>query len=996
MSDSDSDEKSDSVRNGNYKSPSKRKRQKGEAGAVPKTYQFDISLSDTNGDDYVEVSYLDLVSKEEQRLKKLAQVQAHEKAMLSKSGALDPYASDDDDQLKALAASFEARYSEKPTTKKIGKVGGKKRKIKDYDDLGDGYDESDPFIDNSECFDEVVPQEITTAHGGFYINTGALEFKENKNAVYQLSSDDEGNTDSKKTKKVKKETVKTEKKHIKFKETKEKKKPKIKKTEVKNADVKRKARIINTNPNIKGPKGGNNSVKPEVKKIEAKKIDVKKVEVKKVEPAKIEKPAPAPIVQNPKSPEKSVPKPPEIIDLVAQLDALSKSVDMSKNDSKNYGFHKPSSPAQKVSGSNSSSKIETKSLKITPVSQSQGLPDLKLPASVRVTKVGDQGRSSKVGGDVINKTNLSPSPSSKSVVSISSLPSPSSNTKPSALISNKGGWQNQVTFSPARMDSGQGPKEVKQTAKDVKNSHNQNNLKTSSYDNLSISKDSLHKRPGSSVTSSSSKMSTARPVSDISSSSSPASVMSPMMSNSGSGSGSVSSSAASMFQHDPKNILASAVTTMSSILGTTAPYFAQKLQQSKSNVGTNLQNTKPIASHSQSSRIDNIPSPNNLNSGKTTPSTSSFSSQISSSSFVKGQSPSPLNLSSTVSNSSLSLSKHNSPSLPTKSNITSPSNSIYQNQITSRSKPAETKPPSSSNFMSRSEPQVGKTKLPTAPATSLETNSPQRAGVLSPEMTQSLLGIAENMMNDIKQSQTSVVQQTNIKSPTSQPQSSVKPSPQQQQQQSAYMSQFQNFANQQLHQTPQTLVQPQKPQQKSSGYEISNLLNSQPLPQAGSPSPSSGGHSSSRVIGQTVGRSPGNSQQQQQQSSGRSPVISQQQQQLTKQVNLSQHKPLNLQHSQQYQSVHVQSPSQVVQSVNRATAALPSSMSNSLTAQTIPNSLQQSPISRPQTQHHQQGQFNSQQLGGVQQQPLSRQQQEQQQQQALLQQFHQNYYLGGY
>ena len=62
---------------------------------------------------------------------------------------LNPYASDDDDQLKALAAQLESRYNPKKK--------GVKRRL-DCDDLGDGYDESDPFIDNSECFDENVPQ----------------------------------------------------------------------------------------------------------------------------------------------------------------------------------------------------------------------------------------------------------------------------------------------------------------------------------------------------------------------------------------------------------------------------------------------------------------------------------------------------------------------------------------------------------------------------------------------------------------------------------------------------------------------------------------------------------------------------------------------------------------------------------------------------------------------------------------------------------------------
>ncbi|RVE69095.1 hypothetical protein OJAV_G00074420 [Oryzias javanicus] len=84
----------------------------------------------------------------------------------------DPFADDEKErrEVEELARKFENKYG--------GAVKKKKKdRMQDLIDIGYGYDETDPFIDNSEAYDELVPASLTTKHGGFYINTGTLQFR---------------------------------------------------------------------------------------------------------------------------------------------------------------------------------------------------------------------------------------------------------------------------------------------------------------------------------------------------------------------------------------------------------------------------------------------------------------------------------------------------------------------------------------------------------------------------------------------------------------------------------------------------------------------------------------------------------------------------------------------------------------------------------------------------------------------------------------------------
>ncbi|XP_034157557.1 ubinuclein-2b isoform X2 [Pangasianodon hypophthalmus] len=130
------------------------------------TVRLSLSLSEPSDKGSTEFSYTELIQQATQQVRKAPE------GLTPALDPNDPLADQDRErrEVEALARKFESKY---------GGTGKKKKKdrMQDLIDIGYGYDETDPFIDNSEAYDELVPASLTTKLGGFYINTGTLQFR---------------------------------------------------------------------------------------------------------------------------------------------------------------------------------------------------------------------------------------------------------------------------------------------------------------------------------------------------------------------------------------------------------------------------------------------------------------------------------------------------------------------------------------------------------------------------------------------------------------------------------------------------------------------------------------------------------------------------------------------------------------------------------------------------------------------------------------------------
>ncbi|KAM9784101.1 uncharacterized protein ACBT44_021457 isoform 2-T2 [Syngnathus typhle] len=138
------------------------------------TVRLNLSLSEPSERGSAEFNYSELVFPTPSRPSQvqLAAASTTPKGLTPCLDPNDPLADDERErrEVEELAKRFENKYGGASKKKK-------KDRMQDLIDIGYGYDETDPFIDNSEAYDELVPASLTTKHGGFYINTGTLQFR---------------------------------------------------------------------------------------------------------------------------------------------------------------------------------------------------------------------------------------------------------------------------------------------------------------------------------------------------------------------------------------------------------------------------------------------------------------------------------------------------------------------------------------------------------------------------------------------------------------------------------------------------------------------------------------------------------------------------------------------------------------------------------------------------------------------------------------------------
>ncbi|XP_048846834.1 ubinuclein-2-like isoform X2 [Brienomyrus brachyistius] len=137
---------------------------RGDGGPRRITVRLNLRLSEPSARGSAEFSYAELVQSSETKKPLERLTPAFDPS--------DPFADEERERLEVegLARKFESKYGTSSRRRRTDRM-------QDLIDIGFGYDESDSFIDNSEAYDELVPASLTTKLGGFYINTGTLQFR---------------------------------------------------------------------------------------------------------------------------------------------------------------------------------------------------------------------------------------------------------------------------------------------------------------------------------------------------------------------------------------------------------------------------------------------------------------------------------------------------------------------------------------------------------------------------------------------------------------------------------------------------------------------------------------------------------------------------------------------------------------------------------------------------------------------------------------------------